>query len=92
MLLFALMLSGYLITTADGQPVYVFDWFTVPATLTLDHQEDIAGAIHEVLAWSVISLALLHAAAAFKHHLLDRDRTLTRMLGLKSPDQHKGVR
>jgi len=81
-LLFALMVSGYLITTADGRPVYVFDWFSVPATLTGQHQEDIAGVVHQLLAWSVITLALLHAAASFKHHLVDRDRTLKRMLGM----------
>jgi cytochrome b561 len=89
LLLFALMLSGYLITTADGRPVYVFDWFAVPATLTGPHQEDIAGEIHQALAWSVIALALLHTAAAFKHHFLDRDRTLTRMLGLNSTTSNK---
>lgn len=81
MLLFALMISGYLITTAEGKPVQVFDWFSVPATLTLEHQEDIAGKIHLALAWSLIGLALLHAAAALKHHFIDRDRTLMRMLG-----------
>ena len=30
-LLFALMASGYLISTADGRPIEVFDWFSVPA-------------------------------------------------------------
>lgn len=82
LLLFALMISGYLITTADGRPVYVFDWFSVPATLTGQHQEDIAGVIHRWLAWSVIGLALLHTAAALKHHFIDRDNTLKRMLGM----------
>ncbi len=81
LMLFVLMLSGYLITTADGRPIYVFDWFTVPATLTGPNQEDIAGVIHQILAWSLIGLALLHTAAALKHHFIDRDRTLIRMLG-----------
>jgi cytochrome b561 len=31
LLLFALMLSGYLISTADGRGLEVFDWFSVPA-------------------------------------------------------------
>ena len=49
-LIAAIVVSGYLITTADGQPVSVFNWFKIPATLTgFDNQEDIAGEIHEWL-------------------------------------------
>lgn len=81
LLLFTLMLSGYLISTADGAAVEVFDWFSVPATLTGEHQEDTAGAVHLTLAWTLVCVALLHAAAALKHHFLDRDRSLKRMLG-----------
>jgi cytochrome b561 len=83
--LFALMLSGYLISTADGRGLEVFDWFTIPATLSgLEQQEDIAGQIHLWLAWTVIGLAVVHALAALKHHFIDRDATLKRMLGMAS--------
>lgn len=83
LLLFAIMVSGYLITTADGRPLEVFDWFSIPATLSgIEHQEDIAGKVHLYLAWGVIGLSGLHALAALKHHYFDHDRTLTRMLGL----------
>jgi cytochrome b561 len=85
MLLFAIMLSGYLISTADGRGLEVFEWFTLPATLSgLEQQEDIAGRVHLYLAWSVIVVAALHALAALKHHFIDRDVTLKRMLGLGS--------
>ena len=33
LLLFAIGISGYLISTADGKPISVFGWFDVPATL-----------------------------------------------------------
>jgi cytochrome b561 len=46
-----------------------------------EQQEDIAGLIHLVLAISLITLVTLHAAAALKHHFIDRDRTLLRMFG-----------
>jgi cytochrome b561 len=83
LLLFAVMISGYLISTADGRGVEVFNWFTVPATLSKrEVQEEIAGSAHLFLAWTLITFALLHAGAAFKHHLIDRDSTLRRMLGL----------
>jgi cytochrome b561 len=85
LLLFAIILSGYLISTADGRGLEVFDWFTIPATLSgLEQQEDIAGEIHLCLAWAVIGLAALHALAALKHHFIDRDTTLIRMLGMRS--------
>jgi cytochrome b561 len=81
-LLFAVMIAGYLISTADGRPIPVFGLFSVPATLSgLPEQEDIAGEIHELLAFALIGLAALHALAALKHHFIDRDRTLKRMLG-----------
>ena len=87
LLLFAITLSGYLISTADGRGLEVFDWFTIPATVSgLDQQEDIAGEVHYWLAWSVIGLAAVHALAALKHHFFDRDETLKRMLGLVSRD------
>ncbi|MGD8497254.1 MAG: cytochrome b [Chromatiales bacterium] len=82
-LLFAVMLAGYLISTADGRAIDVFGLFSVPATLTaIENQEDIAGEIHLVLAIVLVSLAAVHALAALKHHFIDRDRTLKRMLGL----------
>lgn len=80
LLLFATMAAGYLITTADGRSVDVFGLFQVPATLTGRNQEDRAGDLHEILAWGVIVLASVHALAALKHALIDRDGTLRRML------------
>lgn len=82
-LIAAIVVSGYLITTADGQAVSVFGWFEIPATIYgFDNQEDIAGVVHEWLANGLIALAVLHSLAALKHHFIDRDPTLRRMLGL----------
>jgi len=76
------MLSGYLISTADGRPISVFGWFEVPALLTsIPNQEDVAGLVHEYLAWGLVILAGLHGLAALKHHFIDRDPTLLRMFG-----------
>ena len=81
-LLFSVLLSGYLISTADGRAVDVFNIFSVPATISgLNNQEDIAGEIHEILAFTLIGFACLHAFASIKHHLFDKDVTLKRMLG-----------
>lgn len=81
LLLIAIMSSGYLISTADGRGISVFDWFEIPAlSWTLENQEDLAGEIHEVLAFSLMGLVALHIGAAFKHHFVNKDNTLKRML------------
>ncbi|ENN7017712.1 cytochrome b [Enterobacter ludwigii] len=86
-LLFALLISGYLISTAEGKPISVFGIFDVPATLAdAGSQADIAGVIHLWLAWSVVILSVLHGLAALKHHFIDKDDTLKRMLGRSSVD------
>jgi cytochrome b561 len=83
LLIFTVMISGYLISTADGRGLEVFDWFVIPATLSgIDAQEDIAGKVHLYLAWSIVGLSLLHTLAAVKHHFIDQDRSLKRMLGI----------
>ena len=77
-----ILLTGYLIPTAKGMGISVFGWFEVPATITsIPQQEDITGLIHKYLAYSIIGLALLHAGAALKHHFINKDETLRRMLG-----------
>ena len=42
-LLLALMVSGYLISTADGRPIEVFDWFSVPSLVQKKGMEDVCG-------------------------------------------------
>lgn len=78
-LLFALMVSGYLMSTADGRPVEVFDWFSVPALIENKPMEKTAGEVHEFLAHLTIFVVVLHAAASLKHHFIDRNRVLARM-------------
>jgi len=77
-----ILVSGYLIPTAEGVSISVFGWFEVPATITsIPEQEDITGLIHKYLAYVIIALALLHAGAALKHQFINKDDTLKRMLG-----------
>ncbi|TBU96217.1 cytochrome b [Phytopseudomonas dryadis] len=80
--LFVLMISGYLISTADGRGISVFGLFEVPASVTgIPSQGDVAGLVHEYLAWALVIFAGVHGLAALKHHFIDRDRTLVRMFG-----------
>ncbi|MDX8411737.1 MAG: cytochrome b [Mariprofundaceae bacterium] len=92
-LMLLVMLSGYLIPTAKGEGVSVFGWFSVPAAIAnIAKQADIAGFIHFWGAWAMIGLAALHTAAALKHHFIDKDATLTRMLGMTNHKDTKAQR
>ena len=80
-LLFTLFISGYLISTADGRGIEIFNWFTVPGLGSfMENQEDLAGLVHEYVAYTLIGLASLHALAALKHHFINKDNTLKKML------------
>jgi len=84
LLMLALFVSGYLISTADGRAIEVFGWFSVPAFTTgIENQEDIAGAVHWYSTTALIVLAGLHALAALKHHFVNKDATLKRIFGIK---------
>ncbi len=78
-LLLILMISGYLISTADGRAIDVFGWFSVPSLVQSKGLEMAAGLVHELVAYAVIVLAVIHSAAAIKHHVADKGKTLTRM-------------
>ena len=80
-LLLLMLPSGYLISTADGRSLEVFKLFSIPALFdSIEQLEDIAGTIHKWLAYTLIGLAVIHALAAIKHHFIDRDVTLKRMI------------
>lgn len=84
-LIIVVLVSGYLIPTADGSWISVFGWFsTPPVVLGIERQEDLAGWVHYWGAWALIVLAAVHTLAALKHHFIERDRTLKKMLGIRS--------
>lgn len=83
----ALGVSGYLIATAEGQGVEVFGAFSVPAWQSealFENQADLAGEAHAYMAYGLMGLVGLHLAGVLKHHVLDKDATLRRMLGFKN--------
>lgn len=91
LLIFIIMITGYLISTADGRGIEVFKLITIPAFGSIiENQEDIAGLAHKWLAYLLITLATLHGLAALKHHFIDKDNTLNRMIGKRQKNgEHK---
>ena len=79
--IFIVLISGYLITTAEGQPASMFNLIKFPVLTELSSQNvDLAGTLHEYFAWGIVALVVLHVAGALFHHFVMRDRTLVRIL------------
>ena len=81
LLVFLIPVSGFLISTSEGKGVEFFDCFVVSPIVPVDeHLRDLAIKVHFYCAYTTAMLVLLHAGAALKHQLIDRDGTLARML------------
>lgn len=81
LLLFALPLLGWALSSANGKPVSFFGLATLPPLLEPD--EDLGDAFeeyHEEAAWLLLGLVGVHAAAALHHHFVCRDNVLRAML------------
>jgi cytochrome b561 len=80
-LVFVQTFSGWLFNSAANFPLRWFGLFSVPKLSGPDKAlRELAGEVHEIVAWSLVVLVSLHVLAALKHHLVDRDLTLVRML------------
>lgn len=81
LLMFLLPLVGWLMSSAKGFPV-VF-WGVLPLPDLVSKNEalaDILKEAHELLAYGLLAIIGLHIAGALKHHIIDKDSTLARML------------
>lgn len=80
-LMLAIPLSGWIGSNAAGYPIVYLGKIPLP-TLAPKNKElaDLFEEIHEILGWLLLVLVVLHVAAALKHHFIDRDDTLKRML------------
>jgi cytochrome b561 len=77
----ALPITGWLITSAAGLPVSFFGWFVLPNLVQPDPaQMHVYEFIHKWVSYGLIATILLHASAAFKHHFINKDDILRRMI------------
>jgi len=79
--LLLLPVSGVVMSAAANFPVSYFGWFTLPNVVAPDETlKDVMQECHELLFGVLVVLAGLHVGAALKHHFVDRDDVLRRML------------
>jgi len=77
----AVPLSGWLMSSASGFQVVYLGQFPIPDLLPKNKDmADQLKQLHEGLNWLMLLVVALHVAAAVKHHLVDRDDVLKRML------------
>jgi cytochrome b561 len=87
-------LGGYVVASsyAPQLPILLFNEIQLPALpvpKTPEFQE-FSGSAHGAGGWVILVLLAIHAGAALKHHFLDRDGVLARMIpGLNVPKQDK---
>lgn len=80
-LMFALPLSGWVVSSAGGHPVSFFGLFDLPALVAVNKgfAHDIK-EMHELFANALMVILGLHVAAALLHHFYYKDDILRRML------------
>jgi cytochrome b561 len=85
-LLFALPLTGWLMSSAANRPVSWFGLVQLPDFIAPDEGlEEALEETHETLVNVLFALAGLHVAAALKHQFVDRNGLLFRMLPGRRP-------
>ena len=80
-LLLVIPISGWLYSSSTGVQVVYLGLIPLPDLVPNDKAlAAVLKAIHVTLNFILFALVCVHAAAALKHHFVDRDPVLTRML------------
>ncbi len=81
LLMFAVPISGWLMSSAKGFQTVWFGVLPLPDLLDKDKElGDLLLQVHALLNFGMAALVFLHVGAALKHHFFDRDEVLTRMI------------
>ncbi len=80
-LMFALPMTGWLMSSAAGFPVPFFGLFYLPDLIGYnEHHFQVLLQVHHWLAYALIPFICVHVGAALRHHFVSRDDTLRKML------------
>lgn len=77
----AMPISGVAMSVGGGRAVSIFAWEIIPEGEEIPWLGDAASAIHHMAVELIIVVLALHIAGALKHQLIDKDGTISRMLG-----------
>jgi cytochrome b561 len=79
-LMIAIPLSGWLMSSAKGFQTVWFGVLPLPDLLEKDRElGDLLAGVHKALNFTLLALVILHVAAALKHHFIERQPFLQRM-------------
>jgi cytochrome b561 len=87
----AMPISGIIMTVGRARSVEVFGLPLIPKLLAEKNVllTNVGGGTHAILGKLILLALALHIAGALKHHIMDRDGTLRRMLGARvEPSKH----
>jgi len=81
-LVFTMIFSGWVMSSAAGKAPNFFGMFLAPMPyIPLSTSLKIFGRnVHYYFGWILVALITLHILAAFKHHFINKDGVLRRML------------
>jgi len=80
-LMLGIPLSGWIYSSATGIQVVYLGLFPLPDLVAKDKSlAAVLKAAHITLNFTLLALVIIHAGAALKHHFVDRDAVLVRML------------
>lgn len=92
----AMPVTGMIYSGASGHGFGIFNLAIFPSNYSMDNPgqaipfnaqlSDLAQSMHGTIGYFLIVLIAIHLAGALKHHILDKDQTLKRMLGFKLKD------
>jgi cytochrome b561 len=92
-LLFAMPLTGWMMSSAKNYSVSWFGLFTWPNLIGKNEAAfDLLKTTHDTLSDVLFAIAVLHILAALKHHFWNRDDVLVRMLPFTKADGTKSAR
>lgn len=81
LLMVVIPISGWVMSSAAGIPVVYFGVLQLPDLVAKNKELlETMKSVHYVLNYALLAIVLLHVAAALKHHYVDRDDVLARML------------
>lgn len=77
----AMPISGIAMSSGGGRAVDIFGWVIIAEGPETPWLQELGSTIHHSAVEILIAVFVLHVAGAIKHQVVDKDGTISRMLG-----------